>query len=149
MPCYDSFEGFGSEPDGYKVSILFDTPYIVGYGEQEKQNATNSMLTVLEFIEALSCSNVSYRPTTKIDEQVNARRIRDGKVPLYETHTLFIETPNKTTKGDSLGGHHRSPRQHLRRGHIRRLPSGRKVWVNSAVIGRSENGVIKKDYAFA
>jgi hypothetical protein len=103
---------------------------------------------LLEFCEALSCSNVKHEIMEKTDPAVNQRRIRDGKVPIYETRTLWIDVPGGSKEsGDPQGGTHRSPRQHLRRGHIRRLPTGKKVWVNAAVVGAKENGIIKKDYA--
>lgn len=44
------------------------------------------------------------------------------------------------------GGSHRSPREHLRRGHIRRLETG-AIWVNAHVVGsRKAGGKITKDY---
>jgi hypothetical protein len=36
------------------------------------------------------------------------------------------------------------PREHLRRGHIRRLPDGRKTWVVCCVVGSRALGVVKK-----
>lgn len=43
-------------------------------------------------------------------------------------------------KGTSEAGHHASPVMHLRRGHPRLLPSGRRVWVRDAVIGAKGDG---------
>jgi len=108
----------------------------------------NETATILELCEALSCSNVHHRVIESVDPAVNQRRIRDGKVPLYETRTLWIDVPNfDNVSVEWQGGTHRSPRQHLRRGHIRNLQSGKKVWVNATVVGAKENGIIKKDYA--
>ena len=59
---------------------------------------------------------------------------------------LSTDSKEITESSNTFGGTHRSPRQHLRRGHIRRLPT-KKVWVNSAIIGNSKNGIIQKDYA--
>lgn len=39
-----------------------------------------------------------------------------------------------------------SPREHLRRGHIRRLEDGRKFWINAAVVAAGNGGKIHKDY---
>jgi hypothetical protein len=44
------------------------------------------------------------------------------------------------------GGTHASPRVHLRRGHIRRLP-GKNIWVNATIVGNSDLGVVIKDYS--
>lgn len=102
--------------------------------------------TVLELCEALSCKNVSHEPIERIDPAVNARRVRAGKLPLFETRQLVIDAGKPSRDSGQRGGTHASPRQHLRRGHIRRLPSG-NVWVNSCVVGNRANGIIEKSYA--
>lgn len=101
---------------------------------------------VIELIEALTCRNVVMEPLEVIDEKVNARRIKYGKLPLYETRILTIKTTEiKHTTGRQCTSH-ASPRQHLRRGHIRRLESG-NIWVNSCVVGDANKGVINKQYS--
>lgn len=112
------------------------------------KDISSEVNALLELCEALSCSNVKHEIIQTFHPNINQRRIKDGKTPFYETRTLWIDVPGVSKdSGDPQGGTHRSPRQHLRRGHIRRLPTGKKVWVNSAVVGSKENGVIKKDYA--
>ena len=102
---------------------------------------------VYELCEALSCKNVSHEPIESVNLAANAKRIRRGKLPIYETRTLFIKAPNIVREREESNPSGRaSPRFHLRRGHIRRLESG-NIWVNSAVVGRKENGVIDKNYA--
>lgn len=109
-------------------------------------DATSELWILLELCEALSCKNVVTEPIERIDPKINARRIRKGKLPLYETRRLVIEVPQADVARTSRGGTHASPRQHLRRGHIRRLPSG-NVWVNAHVVGSAAKGVIEKTYA--
>jgi hypothetical protein len=112
------------------------------------KDISSEVSALLELCEALSCSNVKHEVIQTYHPNINQRRIRDGKTPFYETRTLWIDVPGGSKEsGDPQGGTHRSPRQHLRRGHIRRLPTGKKVWVNAAVVGAKENGIIKKDYA--
>lgn len=102
--------------------------------------------TVLELVEALSCKNVSTQPTEKIDAKVNERRIKAGKLPVYETRVLVIDAPQTQSNTATSGsGKHESPRQHLRRGHIRRLESG-NIWVNACVVGDPLKGKINKSY---
>jgi hypothetical protein len=97
----------------------------------------------MELIEALSCKNVE-QSIHQTKSPKNAQRIKSHKLPIYETKFLTIRTTQKQTsvKGSS---HHSSPRQHLRRGHIRRLESG-NIWVNSCVVGDSSKGIINKQY---
>jgi hypothetical protein len=122
------------------------------HGDDAMQSAIKDIGTevsaLLELVEALSCSNVHHEAIQTYHPNINQRRIKDGKTPFYETRTLWIDVPSGSKdSGDWQGGTHRSPRQHLRRGHIRNLRSGKKVWVNAAVVGAKENGFIKKDYA--
>lgn len=101
---------------------------------------------VFELIEALTCKNVTTEPLEKIDAKVNARRVKAGKLPLYETRILTIKTTELKHTAGKQGASHASPRQHLRRGHIRRLESG-NVWVNSCIVGDPAKGIIKKSYS--
>jgi hypothetical protein len=100
-----------------------------------------------EFLEALSCKNITTATHQKEDKVHNYRRIKKGKLPFYETKILVIDTKEKlASQQQTRTGTHASPRQHLRRGHIRRLPSG-NYWVNSCVVGDAEKGTIHKQYA--
>lgn len=103
--------------------------------------------TTLELVEALSCSNVSHEPRSIISKSVNSKRIRSGKAPFYESRILVVksshaESDDVTKKRDCERS---SPKQHLRRGHIRRLPNS-NVWINSCLVGNRNNGFIHKSY---
>jgi hypothetical protein len=109
------------------------------------RNFGNECLAIASLMAALACRNVS---TIDIDPDpafVKARK-RRGKEPVYSYKVLHIETPLSSTAGASIGGTHASPRIHLRRGHIRRLPS-HTVWVNACVVGNKERGILAKDYS--
>ena len=100
---------------------------------------------LLELLEALSCKNVEQSIHQQASPK-NAQRIKSYKLPIYETKFLTIKTSEGKAEGKSgFLGSHASPRQHLRRGHIRRLESG-NIWVNSCVVGDSSKGVIDKQY---
>lgn len=95
---------------------------------------------VVSFLNALSCSNVGIERIGK----PRAKKLPAAALPFDEYHVLTIKS-----KGSSvdLGGSHRSPREHLRRGHIRRLSDGRRLWINATVVNAGVGGVITKDYA--
>ncbi len=100
----------------------------------------------LELIEALSCSNVKTERVQQASPTVNTKRQKNGKAPLLDYHVLVLDHPTAATgKPVQLIGNRASPRQHLRRGHIRRYPE-HKVWINAQIIGAAENGVIRKSY---
>lgn len=106
-----------------------------------------AITSVMEFCEATSCSNVLIDTVHQVDSKTANSRAKKGKLPLYEYKTLYLDLPNESTKSTPQGGTHSSPRQHLRRGHVRRLASGKKIWVQPCVVGAASNGVIDKAYA--
>ncbi len=103
---------------------------------------------LLEFCEALSCVNVKSDIIQHENKAINIKRQKNNKLPLYETRILTLTLPTKSREKSvsNESQDRRSPRQHLRRGHIRRLDDKRKIWVNSCVVGKSEDGIIEKTY---
>lgn len=101
---------------------------------------------VLELCEALTCSNVTSEVVQRENKKTNAKRLRKGKLPIYETRVLTIDVPSTAhhPQGKKQGDRN-SPRHHLRRGHIRRLPT-KNVWVNSCSVGSAGLGRIDKSY---
>jgi hypothetical protein len=63
---------------------------------------------------------------------------------MYEWKTVILK-PAKP-RSESLGGTHASPRLHERRGHLRRMRSGKEVWVKPHKVGNVKLGVIFHDY---
>lgn len=100
---------------------------------------------VLELLEALSCSNVEIE-NIKTDKMKNALRMNAGKLPLNDIKHLVVKV-NKTVRstGNKTGKHH-SPKEHLRRGHIRKLESGKKIWINSCVVNPTGKKLLNKEY---
>ena len=129
--------------------------------EQQEENFALALVPmcrpIFELCEALSCMNVQTETVQKTSLR-NAKRISQGKLPLFETKVLVINTNYKGSSGEQKregggGGSSTIRRQHLRRGHIRFLQSGRfknkqgqKIWVNSTVVGNKNAGVINKQY---
>lgn len=79
--------------------------------------------------------------------KLNAKRIKNGKVPLYSYHVLEVdgevwesELP-RSRNGESIG-----VRSHMRRGHIRRLDEQRKVWVRATMVHGKRPGFVDKEY---
>lgn len=101
---------------------------------------------VLELVEALSCRNVTSEPFENIASSTRKIKSKKGKAALYETRRLVLVQPNEAKGPTTSTGTGRSPRAHLRRGHIRRLPTG-NIWVNACAVGDIANGFLHKDYA--
>lgn len=110
----------------------------------------------MEFFEAVSCSNIISQVHEKgASEAVNARRARDGKLPIYETKVLVIDpgwlkAHRQPSSSGDVETSRASPRQHLRRGHIRRIHQGterqQQVWIPPTVVGDAARGQINKTY---
>lgn len=92
---------------------------------------------------SLSSRAEAYIPTVK-PTFTNKRKIAQGKVPTYEWRTVMVGPAQ--IKREYRGGTHASPRLHDRRGHLRRLKSGKNVWVSSCKVGDASKGVVFHDY---
>ncbi len=100
-----------------------------------------SMCTLLE------CSNVVYA-THPAPRKLNLKRRKRQREPFFEYKTLVIDPHKDRVITQGLVPHNlrRSPKLHLRRGHIRKLRSGSKTWVSQAMIGSKRRGMVLKDY---
>lgn len=104
---------------------------------------------VLELIEALSCSNVSH-DALAVRKQ-NKSSAKRGALPFDEYRVLTVRSSSVPNVGNPsvIPFDRRSPREHLRRGHIRTLQDGRRLWINSMVVNANAGGRINKDYKVA
>lgn len=110
-----------------------------------RHNAVSQCQIVLNFLNALACSNVT---TETVEARKASKKSAAHALPFDSYHVLTIK-PSAAIARDGVGGSHRSPREHLRRGHIRRLESGARVWVNATVVNPGIGGKVSKDYRVA
>ena len=115
-----------------------------GLSPQYAQNmdTAGEATAIRQMCAVLNCSNIETKTVTP-SPKLNRKRAKKGKQPFFEYKIL--EVVPQGAKKPHLGGTHASPRIHLRRGHIRRLPE-KQVWVQPCVVGEKKNGVIMKDY---
>lgn len=100
--------------------------------------------SALNLFYILGCSNVD-TADNPAPSALNKKRAKARKYPVLEYKTLVLKIDAQRTSGKAGGGTHASPRVHLRRGHVRRLESGQRVWVQACVVG-STHGMVLKDY---
>lgn len=113
--------------------------------ETAKDEVAHEADRLISFLNALECSNVGIEsmPPRKVK-----KKAKDA-LPFDTYHVLVINQRGQSAANDAKHGAHRSPREHLRRGHIRRLHDGRKIWINATVVAAGRGaGVVTKDYAF-
>lgn len=113
-----------------------------------QQDAAGAAWTVLSLCIVLATSNLdSVFDSESPPAALNKARKKRGKRPLppYRCLRIDFHAPSKAAMVES--GDRTKPRTHLRRGHIRRLPTGRMTWVRPCLVAVENKGVIEKDYA--
>jgi hypothetical protein len=111
-----------------------------------QQDCHDECIAIMGLIEVLSCVNVQME-TLSAPRFINAKRLAKSKVPFFEFKVLTLDLDEKAKSlSPNPKGTHSSPRVHLRRGHIRRLPD-RSIFVRAAVVGDKGRGAVMKEYA--
>ena len=108
--------------------------------------AMQAMYPVLNFLNVLQCQNIKM-------EKLPPRKTLSGqnkrcKLPFDSYHVLTVPAVRSQNSGPHTCGNHSSPREHLRRGHIRRYQDGKQIWVNATVVNPGVGGKISKSYRF-
>lgn len=101
---------------------------------------------LLSFLNALQCSNVHIERSEPSATHKALAASKRSALPFDTYHILTIDLPARLAANSSSAGPHRSPREHLRRGHIRRLDDGRRIWINATVVNAGIGGRVSKDY---
>lgn len=134
-------EGAVSKRISSQLRTWIDNP---AYGKDVDHIVSVFSTAACDFLNAISCRNVHV-------EKSPAKASKQGKkvktaLPFDDYHFLTVDVPGKAgVRGEGLGGSHRSPREHLRRGHIRRLESG-PIWVNACVVNAGIGSKVGKSY---
>ena len=100
------------------------------YPEVPSDDFMDEIGALMNFLNALQCRNVSIEKSAPVK---GTKKIK-SPFPFDTYHILTVDVNGQQHTGECLGGTHRSPREHLRRGHIRCYPNGVKVWVNATVV---------------
>jgi hypothetical protein len=117
--------------------------------EQCGDDLSSEIRMLAEMMTVLSCSNVGTE-TARPPEKLQKARAKSGREPFYDVHMLTVNGENlayapSAARGEDVDGFR--VRQHVRRGHVRRLADGRKIWVNRTVVAAgSKHGVAEKIY---
>jgi hypothetical protein len=122
--------------------------------EQRLRAATDvadEALAVMHLLIALSLDKGRHTTTPPVSEKLNRKRAKQKKPPLFEYKVLDIVadvlSPPKEVIHGREGHHHASPRMHTRRGHVRKLASGKATWIRNAIVGKPKRGEVIKQYA--
>lgn len=124
----------------------------LGPGEWEKLaqlDLNDEVRALLEFLEALSCSNVGFSERISSLKKPKAKT-KKANLPFDSYRFLTVLAGKKQFNNESditaIMSDRSSPREHLRRGHVRKYSSGLKIWINSMIINAGIGGKISKTY---
>ena len=110
-------------------------------------NVSDEQIMLAQLCTVLNCGNVEPADVA-VPGKLARARAKSGKLPLYDYKVLTL---SGNVAGGSLsdgnGQDFGVKRTHLRRGHIRRLTTGRILWVRAALVNAGkEAGRIEKSY---
>jgi len=104
--------------------------------ELVKNDSRDEIDVAMNFALAMNCSNVGTE-LVKASTIMNSKRKKKGKVVVSDFHILSLNLSTVKTASVPTGKGGAKKRQHVRRGHIRRLEN-KAIWVNSTVVGTGE-----------
>ncbi len=146
----------GSMKEHGELSIMplgFDTYSFFPKDERlvrAQRDASDEAFTLIHLLAALNVDQGRCE-TLPAPEKLNKKRAKKDRVPLFEYKILDIVVEvmqaDKAAKKPHQGGTHASPRMHKRRGHVRRLRSGRATWVRDTIVGKPGTGAVEKEYS--
>lgn len=123
------------------ITILYEDKRFED-NERAKQVTTISVVIINTFLRSLDRQLIR-EVYTPIPSKNHAKRIRQGKKPLFDWHTVTIEPPKP--KAEAQGGTHASPRLHDVRGHwVKR--GDKRYWRKAHQRGDASLGVVFHDY---
>ena len=108
-----------------------------------EEEARFVLAVLIKWYHSMMATKTAYQPFVR-PTFTNQRKIAAGKQPSYDWRTVVID--GNVIKCEHKGGTHASPRLHDRRGHSRRLPDGRIVWVRPCKVGDASRGTVFHDY---
>lgn len=117
---------------------------IEGMQDVIKHMSIMRVTVLLVLLNVLSCSNIK---TEKLPVSPAKRALSSHKKHPYDDYWVLTIDTTKSRSNSQTTGTGRHPREYVKRGHIRRLPSGACTWVNAHVCSKGNGGKITKDYA--
>lgn len=132
----------GSRSDGRPAFKIIMEDASPAFAKQWLDNIKDEASALICFLNILQCSNVHIK---RSEPKHTGKKVK-AALPFDTYHILTVDVAKGEAGTGAATGSHRSPREHLRRGHIRRLQDGRRIWVNATIVAAGSGGVVTKDY---
>lgn len=124
--------------------------------DEAVRDCSHDIIVVSDFVKAAGCVNISNQAIalTSGEQNLNKKRARSGKAPLFPYHVLNLALPREVSDLQNMTEEEREtaksrPRTHPRRGHPRVIDQGpprRRVWVHPTIVNQGLTDVIDTDY---
>lgn len=141
----DNIGGMTKTWDNFRVFDLEGD--VKSLSELQQATMKNAAFSILNLLAALNCQNVGVTEEhIKIKKRFGSKKSKPKQVGEIVYKTLIVDheaIQAENQKNDVRHG--TAKKQHLRRGHIRRLKN-KTIWINDCVIGDKEKGIVEKDY---
>ena len=124
-------------------------PSITNIGVERERilaDGENDLNTVINVCTVLNLHN-THEEAKKAPAALNKARIKKGKAGLYDYKILVVDGERWDGRHSTSHSNHDGVRSHFRRGHIRRLETGKAVWVRSTIVQGSREGFVEKTYS--
>lgn len=139
----------------YPVTVYPTHPAIFDQVEMPSQvtdvliaDSGDEVLSAISFGALTACANVTSE-VIKAPALLNKKRLAKNKTPFFDVRILAVEdggySPSTAQGKSTATGGHASPRTHLRRGHIRKLPE-KVIWVNAALVNPGSDSLKTPTY---
>jgi hypothetical protein len=134
------------DPSTGRLEVL-QLPYLPTQDDGRRPEAVHADHVYHAFMRCLALLNTRdiVLEATAFPRAERRRREREGEQALSPYHVVKIPHVFRTHDASS-GGTHASPRLHLRRGHVRTLETGKKIWIKPFMVGDAARGVVDKHY---
>jgi hypothetical protein len=145
--------GFGARWRVEDGEVLWEPDLLTDQMPADLENAEHlKRVTAIFLAPVLSYLTLLNRPGAEVTRVVPpaklaAARQKSGKPPLFDFHRVKFTGNERTSstrggeKSDRAG-----PRLHMRKGHVRRLASGKEIWIRSTIVGHASAGALGKDF---
>jgi hypothetical protein len=107
--------------------------------------ASNILDPVLAILGALSTEGVEVEKVEP-SRALNKARARIGKAPIPGHHRALVDgyvtalLNRGARRSEPGGGTHASPVGHVRRGHVRKLANGKRIWIKDMLVNMRDDG---------
>jgi hypothetical protein len=145
--------GFGARWRVENGEVLWEPDLLTDQMPADLEDAEHlERVTAIFLVPVLSYLTLLNRPGAEVTRVVPPTKLvisrqKSGKPPLFDYHRVKFTGNDRTS---SVSGNEESdragPRLHMRKGHVRRLASGKEIWIRSTIVGHASAGALGKDY---